>query len=204
MGVSVCAAISPSLGIGGTEGPSAAQEVEVGGVDIVEDDEADRFVGSGAVFLPSSVSASRRQQAAWCHGCRWKVTTPCLREDEHIDARCRGGVLGGPQGREIGRAWLACPGADFEPVGLFCPHDGEVTSVADMSTGIRGDIVGKVRCWPRNVYRRGVQWWASTCTADRANHPLGSDGPPRWLAMRSWARRARRASGPLSRRLQRA
>ena len=86
MGVSVCAAISPSLGIGSTEGPSAAQEVEVGGVDIVEDDEADRFVGSGAVFLPSSVSASRRQQAAWCHGCRWKVTTPCLREDEHIDA----------------------------------------------------------------------------------------------------------------------
>jgi len=29
---------------------------------------------------------------------------------------------------------------------------------------------------PRNVYRRGVQWWASTCTADRANHHLGSDG----------------------------
>ena len=48
MGVSVCAAISLSLGIGGSEGPSAAQEVEVGAVDIVEDDEADRFVGSGA------------------------------------------------------------------------------------------------------------------------------------------------------------
>ena len=52
--------------------------------------------------------------------------------------------MGCPQGREIGRAWLARPGADFEPVGLFCPHDGEVTSVADMSTRIRGDIVEKV------------------------------------------------------------
>ena len=27
---------------------------------------------------------------------------------------------------------------------MFCPHDGEVTSVADMSTRIRGDIVEKV------------------------------------------------------------
>ena len=52
--------------------------------------------------------------------------------------------MGCPYGREIGRAWLARPGADFEPVGLFCPHDGEVTSVADMSTRIRGDIVEKV------------------------------------------------------------
>ena len=72
-GVSVCAAISLSLGIGGSEGPSAAQAVEVGGADFVGDDEADRFVGSGAVFLPSSVSACRRQQAAWCHGCRYRL-----------------------------------------------------------------------------------------------------------------------------------
>ena len=60
-------------------------------------------------------------------GCRWKVTKPCLREEEHSDAGCRGKILGCPQGREIGRAWLATPGGDFEPVGLFCPDDGEVT-----------------------------------------------------------------------------
>ena len=81
MGASVCAAISLSLGIGYPGGPPAAGAVAVGGVDIVGDDEADRFVGSGAVFLPSTVSATRRQQAAWCHGCRWKVTAPCLRQD---------------------------------------------------------------------------------------------------------------------------
>ena len=39
-------------------------------------------------------------------------------------------------------------------------------------TGDRASMAGL----PRNVYRRGVQWWASTCTADRANHHLGSDG----------------------------
>ena len=106
MGASVCAAISLSLGIGYPGGPPAAGAVAVGGVDIVGDDEADRFVGSGAVFLPSTVSATRRQQAAWCHGCRWKVTAPCLRQDEHSDAGCRGNVLGCFRGREIGRAWL--------------------------------------------------------------------------------------------------
>ncbi len=74
IGVSVCAAISLSIGIGVCEGPSAARVVEVGGVDIVGGDEADRFVGSGAVFLPANVSATRRQQTAWCHGCRWKFT----------------------------------------------------------------------------------------------------------------------------------
>ena len=108
MWAGVCAAIGLGLvfgvGFSVSEGSSAARAVEVGGVDIIGDDEADRFVGSGAVFLPSTVSAARRQEAAWCHGCRWKVTTPCLREDEHSDAGCRGSVLGCPQGREIGRA----------------------------------------------------------------------------------------------------
>jgi len=78
VGAGVCAAIGLGLGLGVglsvSEGSLAARAVEVGGVDIVGDDEADRFVGSGAVFLPSTVSVARRQQAAWCHGCRWKVT----------------------------------------------------------------------------------------------------------------------------------
>ena len=107
----VCATIGLglvlSVSIGVYEGSSAARAVEVGGVDMIGDDEADRFVGSGAVFLPSTVSADRRQQAAWCHGCRWKVTTPCLREDEHSDAGCRGSVLGCTQGRGD-RSSLAC------------------------------------------------------------------------------------------------
>ena len=64
MGASVCAAIRLSLGIGFSARPSAARAVGVGGVDVVRDDEADRFVGSGAVVLPSSVPDPRRQQAA--------------------------------------------------------------------------------------------------------------------------------------------
>jgi hypothetical protein len=52
MGASVCAAIGLSLSIGPDEASSAARAVEVGEVNIVGDDEIDRFVGSGAVFLP--------------------------------------------------------------------------------------------------------------------------------------------------------
>lgn len=111
--------------------PSAA-------VSVIGDDEAERYVGSGAVLLPSTVSWGVRAQASTCVGCRWKVTAPCLRDEDHSDAGCRGTILGCPQGREISRAWLARPGGDFEPVGLFCPSDGEVTSVVDAMTRVRG------------------------------------------------------------------
>lgn len=113
-------------------------------VEVIGDDEHDRFVGSGAVFLPRTVSGEARVTAVTCHGCRWKVTTPCLRDEEHSDAGCRGSVLGCAQGREIGRAWLARPGGDFEPVGLFCPTDGDVTAVADMNARVAGSMAREV------------------------------------------------------------
>lgn len=123
-------ALAAAMGVS-TASPSAA-------VSVIGDDEAERFVGSGAVLLPSTVGWSVRTHASTCVGCRWKVTAPCLRDDQHSDAGCRGTILGCPQGREISRAWLARPGGDFEPVGLFCPSDGEVTSVADAMTRVRG------------------------------------------------------------------
>lgn len=107
-------------------------------VSVIGDEEAERYVGSGAVLLPTSVDRGIRYQAATCVGCRWKVTTPCLRDEEHSDAGCRGTILGCPQGREVSRAWLARPGGDFEAVGLFCPTDGEVTSVAEATAQVRG------------------------------------------------------------------
>jgi len=108
------------------------------GVEVIGDDERDLYSGSGAVILPSAVSAHRRQQAASCPDCRWKVTMPCQTQDGFQDAVCRGFVLGCPQGREIKRAWLATPGRDFEPVGLFCPSDGEAVSVAQATQAVRG------------------------------------------------------------------
>jgi hypothetical protein len=126
-------------------------------VEVIGDDEQDRFVGSGAVFLPRTVSGEARVTAVTCHGCRWKVTTPCLRDEQHSDAGCRGSVLGCPQGREIGRAWLARPGEDFEPVGLFCPTDGQVTAVADMNARVAGSMAREVPALaPACAPERGV------------------------------------------------
>jgi hypothetical protein len=126
-------------------------------VTVIGDDEAERFVGSGAVLLPASVGWSTRVHASTCVGCRWKVTAPCLRDEAHGDAGCRGTILGCPQGREISRAWLARPGQDFEAVGLFCPSDGEVTSIADATVRVRGAFERnipplRVKCAPE----RGV------------------------------------------------
>lgn len=106
-------------------------------VEVISDQEQERFVGSGAVLLPGTVDSGTRWEAATCLGCRWKVTNPCLRDDEHGDAGCRGSILGCPQGREISRAWFARPGGDFEPVGLFCPSDGEVTAVSEAASQLR-------------------------------------------------------------------
>lgn len=107
------------------------------GVEVIADDELDQYSGSGSVILPTGISASARHRGASCVGCRWKVTMPCQREDDHQDAVCRGIILGCPQGREIKRAWLAPPGRDFEPVGLFCPSDGEAVSVAEATSAVR-------------------------------------------------------------------
>jgi len=114
------------------------------GVEVIGDDEQDLYSGSGAVILPTSVSATTRHQAASCPGCRWKVTMPCLVDDEHQDAVCRGVILGCPQGREIRRAWLATPGGDYEPVGMFCPSDGEAVSVAEATSSVRGGFTHKL------------------------------------------------------------
>lgn len=127
--IAVCVA---ALGSGALL-PSASSAVSV-----IGDDETERFVGSGAVILPAVVDPATRAFASRCPGCRWKVTTPCRTDEEHGDAGCRGTILGCPQGREMNRAWLARPGADFEAVGMFCPSDGEVTSVAQASSRVRG------------------------------------------------------------------
>lgn len=121
-----------------TAGPRAAA------VTVVGDQEAERYVGSGAVLLPGTVHEETRQYASRCAGCRWKVTAPCSSEVAGADAGCRGNVLGCPQGREISRAWVARPGADFEPVGLFCPSDGEVTSVAEAGEQLRGGFEHRI------------------------------------------------------------
>lgn len=113
-------------------------------VDVIGDDETDSFVGSGSVILPASVDSEARRSAATCAGCRWRVTLPCQSSEEHHDAACRGETLGCPQGREIHRAWLARPGREFEPVGLYCPSHGEVTSVAEVTREIAGGFAHHV------------------------------------------------------------
>ncbi len=114
------------------------------GVGVIGDDERDLYSGSGAVILPTSVSASTRHRAASCPGCRWKVTMPCLVDDGHQDAVCRGVILGCHQGREIRRVWLATPGRDLEPVGMFCPSDGEAVSVAEATSTVRGGFTHRL------------------------------------------------------------
>lgn len=122
-------------------GPNADTAVAV---EVIADDEIDAYSGSGSVLFPVGVGIAARQRGSDCPGCRWKVTKPCQRTDDHQDAGCRGMVLGCPQGREIQRAWLAVPGRDFEPVGLFCPSSGEAVAVAVVQAQVRGSFTHRL------------------------------------------------------------
>lgn len=110
----------------------------VGAVSVIGEEEAERYVGSGAVLLPKTVDRETRTWVSRCAGCRWKVTTPCMRDDPNGDAVCLGSSARCPDGGQISRAWLARPGGDFESMGLFCPSDGAVTSVAEATAAVRG------------------------------------------------------------------
>ncbi len=127
------------------------------GVEVIADDELDQYSGSGSVILPSAISASSRQRAASCVGCRWKVTLPCRRDDDHQDAGCRGVILGCPQGREVKRAWVARTRTRLRASRAFLSHrwrggfgrGGDVCDSGDIPTPDTG-LASDLRTTPRS------------------------------------------------------
>ncbi len=47
-------------------------------VEVVGDDAADAFVGTGSLLLPAGVDDRIRREGADCPGCRWRLTSPCV------------------------------------------------------------------------------------------------------------------------------
>lgn len=110
---SVRLATSPAAAAGAAAVPA---EPDVGG-----DDGADRYVGTGSVLLPGSFGSGERASAASCEGCRWRLTTTCLRD---IDGGCSGTVGLCPPGEEHLRFWLSRPGSGWVRLGAGCIGPG--------------------------------------------------------------------------------
>ena len=127
------------LAVLGPLAPAAAS------VDVVADPQSESFVGTGAVMLPSTISQQTRSEAARCVGCRWQVTTECRAVggagdragDRAGDLVCLAPAHRCSNDQPPRQVWLARPGQEFAPVGIFCPSDGTVTPVEDATREVR-------------------------------------------------------------------
>ncbi|MFM8894735.1 MAG: PKD domain-containing protein [Actinomycetales bacterium] len=106
-------------------------------VDVVGDDETDRYTGSGGLVLPGSVAQETRVKVASCPDCRWKMTDPCSVDGEACTSVTRGCAAG----RQLLRAWISRDsGRTWEEIGLVCvPPSGPVT-VGSLVREIRDDF----------------------------------------------------------------
>jgi hypothetical protein len=94
-------------------------------VDVIGDDEADRYTGSGGLVLPGSIDRETRVRVAACPDCRWRMTDPCSVDGE----ACRSVTRGCAAGRALLRAWISRDsGRTWEEIGLVCvPPSGPAT-----------------------------------------------------------------------------
>lgn len=106
-------------------------------VDVVGDDEADRYAGTGGLILPGSIDHQTRVRVASCPDCRWRMTDPCSIEGDACTSVTRGCAAG----RQLLRAWISRDaGATWEEIGLVCvPPSGPVT-VGSVARHIREDF----------------------------------------------------------------
>lgn len=94
-------------------------------IDVIGDDDRDRYVGSGGLVLPGTVDEDTRVRVAGCRDCRWRLDDPCA-EDA---SACMSVVRGCPQGQRLLRAWVSEDrGTTWVDLGVVCiPPAGLVT-----------------------------------------------------------------------------
>jgi hypothetical protein len=108
-----------------TDTPTSARSV-----DVVGDDEADRFRGSGGLVLPGTMAHETRQQVARCADCKWRLADPCAASgDAGERAACMSVTRGCARSAQLLRVWFSQDdGATWRDLGLVCiPPGGPVT-----------------------------------------------------------------------------
>lgn len=107
------------------------------GVDVVGDDEADRYVGIGGLVLPGTVPDQDRTRVAACADCRWRLTDPCVTDGGACDSVTRGCAAG----RQLLRAWISHDaGSTWEELGLVCIAPSGPVTVAGVGREIHEDF----------------------------------------------------------------
>lgn len=107
--------------------------------------EPDRYVGTGGLILPGTVSRSTRRSVAGCLECQWRLTTPCIESalGHPFDGQspCSSVVRGCPGMRRLLRVWFAPPGEGWREIGLVCLEAGIPLTVRDVGQEVRDRFV---------------------------------------------------------------
>lgn len=111
-------------------------------VDVVGDDGADRYTGTGGLILPSGVDTQTRQRVATCQDCRWRLVAPCIhRPDEGAQVACMSMVSGCPAGETRLRVWLSRDaGATWSDEGLMCLGPSGPVTVRGIDTALHAEF----------------------------------------------------------------
>ena len=129
-----CLAVA-SVGFGLLSTPVASAVVpsDDPGIDVIGDDERDRYVGTGGLILPGSVDEDTRVRVAGCRDCRWRLADPCA----DADSACMSVVRGCPRGQRLLRAWISEDrGLTWVDLGVVCIPPAGLVTVAQVEAAI--------------------------------------------------------------------
>ncbi len=142
-GISAFVALIMCFAVPSTASPKAHQWfVTPKSVDVVGDDEGDRFVGSGGLVLPGTVGHETRQRVATCTGCRWQLADPCASSpDDGAHAACMSVTRGCARAAQLLRVWLSEDGGvTWRDLGLVCIPPGGPVTVAQVTTSVSDEF----------------------------------------------------------------
>lgn len=108
----------------------AALPMPASAIDVIGDDAADAYAGSGGLLLPATVDDRDRERAATCQDCQWRLVSPCVANmTAGEQVYCQLAAVGCPRGAFRLRAWLREGAqAGWRDLGLVCvPSGGPVT-----------------------------------------------------------------------------
>lgn len=101
-------------------------------VDVVGDDSADRYVGTGGLLLPGIFDSATRDSVARCAGCRWRLRDPC-----GPIAGCLISPMPCPADhRVLETLWSQDGGATWRAIGAWCVGPAGPRTVADVGHGV--------------------------------------------------------------------
>jgi plastocyanin len=109
-------------------------------IDVIGDDGADQYVGSGGLLLPGMFSVETRDSVARCASCRWRLRDPC-----GPDTGCLISPMPcPPEHRVLETLWSRDGGNTWQAIGAWCVGPGGPRTVAQVGQAASDQFLADV------------------------------------------------------------